>query len=241
MKITLIILIGVLYLNAFSQTFRKQVNVVFDGNSFTSGTDATQGLTIPAQVGNLLGLNYLITNKAVSGQTTQQMSADYASDIATVYSASNYSKNILVVYEGRNDLVINSTVTSTIAYNNLKAYADLGKATGFKIVMVTLLPSWTTPPYKGDATSAGYTALNTDRLTVNTLIRNNYIAEGWILADIAADTRIGTLGKNEQSGYTWSSTRPTNNGIYSDGTHLNSTGYGIKANIIKDAVLRAEQ
>lgn len=219
-------------------TFIKKINVVCDGNSLTIGQDSTQGLSYPTQLSNLLGPNFLITNKGVGGQTTQQMSADYSSDIAPLYSSSNYFKNILIVWEGRNDLAVNE-VTSTQAYNNLKAYADLGKATGFTIIMVTLLPSWSTPPYKGDSTVVGYNQLDTDRLSVNTLIRNNYITEGWIIADIALDVRIGDLGDNQQNGYTWSSTRPTNNGLYSDGTHLINTGYGIATNIVKDAIFKS--
>lgn len=219
-------------------TFIKKINIVCDGNSLTVGQDSTQGLSYPIQLSNLLGTNFIVTNKGVGGQTTQQMSADYAADIAPLYSLSLYHKNILVIWEGRNDLTSNE-ITSTQAYNNLKSLADLGKATGYSIVMVTLLPSWTTPPYKGDSTVTGYNLLDTDRLAVNTLIRNNSLSENWTLADIASDTRIGNLGNNHQTGYTWSSTRPTNNGLYSDGTHCINTGYGIAANIIKNAIIRA--
>ena len=55
-------------------------------------------------------------------------------------------------------------------------------------------------------------------------MRQQASVQGFVIADVAADTRIGDDGDEDDATY------------YVDGVHLNDTGYGIVAQIVADAI-----
>ena len=228
---------------ALGQATQKKINIVCAGNSLTSavGTN-TASLPYPAQLQRLLGPNFLVTNSGVAGQTTQNISTNYATQIGNYYNASTYADNILIVWEVRNDLVVNNAsstvVTTTQAYNNFVTLCNTADAQGWKIIVVTVLPSWAAQ-YKGNSTSTGYNNIDSDRLTVNASIVSNWASFSNALVDIGSNSNLGTLGQNAQAGYVYSSgTRPTKNTWYDDGTHLLNTGYGVIADKVSQAILK---
>ncbi len=236
-----------LLLIAFSscdgQTTQKKVNVVCAGNSLTAGPGThTPTLPYPTQLQRLLGSQFVVTNSGIGGQTTQDISTGYTAQIGTYYSSSTYSANVVVIWEVRNDLAVNnassSVVSTSQAYTNFTTLCATARATGYKIVVVTVTPSWTAL-YKNVSTVTGYNNLDADRVTVNASIVANWATFADALVDLGADTNLGTLGQNAQAGYVYSSgTRPTQNTWYDDGTHFINTGYGYVAEKIKQAILK---
>lgn len=225
-----------MFLTANAQTMKK-INIVCAGNSLTAnfGTRA-EPYSYPQMMNKILGGNYVITNSGVGGQTTQDIIAAYTTQISNFYNASTYADNLCIIWEGRNDLVVNS-ITYTQAYNNMVTLCGMIRATGFKIIIVDITPSWT-GLYKGDNTVTGYNNLDADRIAYNALVAANWqtFAEGYVA--LGSDPFIGTLGQNAQAGYVYSnSVRPTINSMYQDGTHFVDTGYGHIASKIAQAVL----
>lgn len=176
-----------------------------DGNSmtFTGPTSAW-----PTKIADYIGPSWLIRNIAVSGQTTQQMAADAASEADSQFSALR-SRCILVAWEGRNDMVVNG-ITGAQAFANMKAYCQARRAAGWKVVVLTMLPT---------------TAVDeTHRGDYNTPIRATWrtFADG--LADVAADPRIGDAGDALDTTY------------FYDGTHMTDAGYAIIAQTVAGAL-----
>lgn len=240
MKKTIILYFSlILSINLIAQTAQKRVNVQIIGNSISAGQGSSRAETFPysAQLARLLGGNYNVGNSAVSGQTTQQISAAYTTQVGNFYDASTYSKNIAVILEARNDM-INNSLTPTQAYNNLVTLCNTTRAQGWKVIVITITPSWSAT-YKGDATVTGYNNLETDRLALNALIVANWATFADALVDFGANSFVGTTAKNEQSGYTFStSVRPTANNYYIDGTHFLNTGYGLLAEMVHQSILK---
>lgn len=227
---------------ASAQTTQKKVNIVCAGNSITNGTGNTATIPYPTQLQRLLGGKYVVTNSGVPGQTTQQISTNYTTQIGTYYDASTYASNVVIIYEGRNDLSVNNVntqnVTPTAAYNNLVTLCGTARSQGWKVIIVTITPSWTAQ-YLNNTTVTGYNNLDSDRLTVNASIVANWATFADALVDIGADSNMGTLGQNAQAGYVYSTgTRPTKNVWYDDGVHYLNTGYGLLAERVKQAILK---
>lgn len=221
--------------------YETEYNIVCDGNSLTAGQGATSGQTYPVQLGALLttqGATAAVENKGVGAQNTQDMEADASTDIDPLYDSSK--SNYLLVWEGRNDLNQNNGLTVQQAYNNLVTYCENRQAVGWKVILFSLLPSYTAS-YNGDTTVAGYEALEADRVALNVLLKANwtFFADGYV--DFDSDPEINTFHNNEQSGYVYSSsTAPTasTNGLYTDGTHLTNAGYAIVAKLALNELVR---
>jgi lysophospholipase L1-like esterase len=193
------------------------LNLVFDGNSLTSGTQSTEGRNYPAQTAGLLsnaGRNVRVRNLGVAGQTTQQMSADAATDVDTLLSRDGL--NICVAWELTNDLVVNEP-TAQAAYDNFVTYCQGRRAAGFKVVAVTGSPR---------SASGTPSDFETKRLAANALIRANWATFADALADAGADSRIGDTGDELDTTY-----------YNADKVHMNNAGYGVVAGIVKDAIL----
>lgn len=237
-KILLLIAITVIALSSHAQVL---YNVVCAGNSITAGVGTrTEALPYPLQLTRLLGSQYQVTNSGVGGQTTQDISSSYTTQIGNFYDASKI--NILIILEVRNDLAVNNTVTQVVstssAYTHLTSLCSTARAQGWKIILVTVTPSWTAQ-YLNNTTVTGYNNLDADRLTVSTSIMSGYssIADG--VYNFGANSLMGTLGQNAQAGYVYSTgTRPTLNAYYHDGTHPNMAGYGLLAEGIRQAILK---
>ncbi len=215
-------------------------NFVTDGNSLTVGQEATPGSEYPTVLGTRLtnqGSDAAMTNVAVGGQTTQDMEADAVTTVDNLINGSK--RNILLAWEGRNDLNQNDGLSVADAYANYKEYCQNRQAAGWEVITATILPSWTAA-YNGDSTVTGYNALNTDRLAFNALLRaDQNLYDGFV--DFALNTDINTFGNNEQGGYVYSSvTRPTtsDNGLFADGTHLEDEGYQVVSNMFFEEIIK---
>jgi lysophospholipase L1-like esterase len=224
------------WFNLIKSTDLTNSVIVCDGNSLTAGQGGTP---YPAQLALLepfVSNGSTITNKGVGAQTTLDMIADAATDIDPLYDSSVTS--ILPAWEVRNHLVVD-TPTNTVAYDKFVEYCLARMNVGWKVVVLTILPSWTYG-YREDNTVAGYEQLDADRLQINTWIRANYRDFGNVLCDVASISGLSDLGDNEQAGYTFSSTRPTAsaNGLFVDGTHLSTAGYALIAAEVKKSILK---
>ena len=81
----------------------------------------------------------------------------------------------MVLVCGRNNL--GSGVSPATTFAQMEAYISAAKATGYTVVVQTVISS--------------FNVNNTDRATLNTLIRNNAVADGYTVMDVAADPNLG--------------------------------------------------
>lgn len=188
--------------------------VVFDGNSLT----AAHGGHIPypdfvmQDLGNPLGLD--TANVAVSGQTTLNMIARGPTFVDPLHTTKPV--NVLVVWEGTNDMYFGATPEE--AYAHLISYAAARKADGWKIVVLTIMPRaglYTRPDFE------------VVRQQFNTLLRANWQTFADQFADIALDPRFGAPGAQEDTMY------------FEDETHLTQYGISEMAHLTTPAVRRA--
>jgi lysophospholipase L1-like esterase len=195
-----------------------------DGDSLTAGNGASDYLThaivtgsYPTQLVPLLGSTWALINRGVSGQTVVQMESNAATKIDVNFSTLSTNK-ALVAWGGTNDLAIGGS-SANQAYADYKTYCSNRVAAGWKVISATLLPRSPT------GISASFEA---DRQTVNTKIRSGYRSFSHVLADIAADNRVGdALDQNDTTYY---------NG---DKIHLNDTGNAIMATLVNSKVSTA--
>jgi lysophospholipase L1-like esterase len=216
-------------------TLRPYINIVCAGNSLVAGTGSTGSFDYPSQLKNFFRSGYKITNSGVGGQNFNAMQANYTTQVGQYYDSSAH-QNIVIGLEHTNQLM-GSTVSNSI--NEMNNWIQLCQTTGYKVIIATMLPRhWY--PYKGNTTVSGYNQLNADRLSLNELIIANASTYNYTVADIGGDSRIGVFHQNEQSGYTYSETPPTNSadGKYVDGTHLSNLGYGVITSIIVNSVYK---
>lgn len=213
------------FLNKFGIVGGKQV--VYDGNSMTAGTGATTGNSYPSQTGVIIDPKiYGGVSIGVAGQTTAQMSADFSSQVAPLLN-SQLSKNILICWEGTND-IYNGANTST-AYNDLVNYCNLGKTAGYNVILGNILPR------QNVGVPAGFEAT---RVAVNNLLNADFSTS-------TASTRV----KAPTSGVTYADFMvqldqnpqlqdPTNATYFNaDKVHLTDAGYAIVAADMSAAIL----
>src|SRR5665647_2122247 len=79
--------------------------VVFDGCSLVDDAGVARDASMPAQVMALLPGGLDMKNLGVGGQTTQMMAADADTEVDPLYATSRRC-NILVCWEGTNDLIL---------------------------------------------------------------------------------------------------------------------------------------
>lgn len=201
-------------------------NLVFDGNShltyWLAATERNVGY-------DLIATPWRIRNAGVSGQTTAMMSADYAAEIAVMYSGS-YTKNILVVIEGTNDLWTNGDVAGAIT--RMSTYISTAQATGWQVVLVPIMCR----SYVGNPAGRTETQFNLDQDDFNEWVMggatgadaviqpdsNYFIWRSDYASDAAYNTAVSSLIANATYFY--------------DGTHRTEAGYKSLADQITVAV-----
>lgn len=151
----------------------SQGQLICDGNSLTAASYGPY-TPWPAMVEELTGHRLQVMNLAVGGQTTQQMAADFASQVAPLYSADR-ACNIYAAWEIRNDLLYNA-LTPAQAVANYWALLDAAQAAGFTVVAFTMVPS------RGVSVA--------DIASVNALVRAGWASHADALCDVAADARM---------------------------------------------------
>jgi lysophospholipase L1-like esterase len=207
---------------------RQQIeyNIVCDGNSLTAGQGSS--ISYPQLMEQYLKktTSCKVTNIGVGAQTTLDMLNDEIQQLESYYDP--LAKNVLFAWEIRNHLVINCPDINTAKLNFVE-YCKKANEIGYKVYVLTLLPSYTSK-YCGDTTELAYDKLEQDRLLVNDWLRNEYKTFANGIVDVAKDSLIGQTGQNHELEYKFSSsTRPIQTDYYFDGTHLTQKGYSIVA------------
>lgn len=120
---------------------RVNINLLCDGNSIVEDdtTHTTPAYSWPRQISRLKGFlgGILAANYGVSGQTTQQMIADMATQLPP--HLANDRPNVLCAMEIRNDITQNN-LTGRQALDNFWTYCDNARVQGWKVVAVAPLP-----------------------------------------------------------------------------------------------------
>lgn len=167
----------------------KTSQLVADGNSQTVGVSATSWATT---IANFLPASWLMTNIAVSGQTTQNMSADAGTQIVPLLATGN-ALNLVVCQEVMNDIYFNQTGAQ--AYANLVAYCALVRGVNGSKVIV-LMPQPDRGDFPGTSTLPGATGPD-KRLAYQTRVQDFLVLfhAGWRLfcdawVDPGADPRF---------------------------------------------------
>lgn len=180
--------------------------VVCDGDSRTVGLGASLARNVPwpAQVDNTLGAPATVINLGVGSQTVADMNTDAATQVDPLYSASTYTKNVVVCAGGINDCL---TQTAATIETRLSTYVSGRQATGYKVAICTMPPA---------STVTG--ANETTRTTVNSWITGGSSGAD-VVVDLAADSRLSNTGDTTY--------------FASDGVHFTTTGYGVWASLIR--------
>jgi len=189
--------------------------VVFDGCSLVDDAGVAREDGMPAQVMALLPAGLDMKNLGVGGQTTQMMAADAAAEVDPLFAASR-RRNILVCWEGTNDLILGSAppYDAQLAYRHLAAYCKARQRAGFRVVICTVLPR--------GRSAAFYEARN----ALNADLRAHWRSFADALADVGANRTIGADGAETDATY------------YRDTVHLTAAGYAIVARVVAGAVER---
>lgn len=201
-------------------------NFVIDGNSLALAEYYTPSQTRAARDGILTAAispratQYDLINMAHNGWATPDLAARAANDIDLLYEASILGKNVLVFWEGTNEMHIFGASAATV-YNSIKSYCQARKAAGWKVIVGTLMPRH----YSNAGTKDVF---DLKRRDVNTMIRDAKTnGETWLdaIADVGSDAILGLASSfYVDSPYSY------------DGLHLTVTGADIAKGYFKAAV-----
>jgi lysophospholipase L1-like esterase len=130
--------------------------VVCDGNSHTSGTGSTNGLTesYPGQMRTALG-TWSVVNTGVGGRTMETQVSQAAATV-DIYHDSNRPKNIVIAWgDGINSIIAGDTAAQ--AYAAMTTYIQARKIRWKVIVSTTM--KWSTETAGNETTRLAYNAL----------------------------------------------------------------------------------
>ena len=142
-------------------------NIVIDGNSLSIAVNG-----VPAYSTLLKAAT---TNVARGGQTTRDMLAHFE-DVAASYQPGR--RNVLIAWEGTNDLYFGASVAEAAAH--LLEYRRRAEAAGWKVLLLTILPRASVPDPK---------RFETERLALNRALRRARVP----LVDVGADPEMGSF------------------------------------------------
>lgn len=192
----------------------KTLQLIFDGDSITAGSQSRFGRTYPAQTVEGLDSRTVTTNVAVGGQTVAQMLSDVVAQVDPMYDPAKL--NVVIVGGGTNDLyVAGGSVTVDTLYANYVAYHQGRRAAGFKTVALTLFPR----------TEVGTPGTHeAKRLDFNDRVRTNWATFADALADVGNDAVMGPTGASDNVTY------------FADKTHPTNAGYAVMARYVRAAL-----
>lgn len=186
------------------KTLRTPMNLVFEGDSLTSGSGIPVADNYPSQLsGELYGLDVRVTSFASELATLRDVIYPRQATIDAAYV--NGRINVLCIWGGTNDFKMLG-LTAKDVYSVLYApYIRDRMARGWIVIPFTVLPRW------NPQTSASF---EPERQAFNAMVRANNLP---LLADVAADPRLQS----------WADTR-----YFFDGTHLTKAACGIVKDIV---------
>jgi hypothetical protein len=177
------------------------------GRAVVVGNSLTVGPFV-AEMSRYLAPGWQVAGRGISGQTTERMIADGDEvDRLRVPGA----VNVLVVWEGTNDLFFGASVDQ--AFSRLRSYCEARRKAGWSVVVLTLLPRLE------PGTPGGF---ETSRTEVNRRLRATWPGCPDSVVDVAADLLLAN---------------PADRSTFRDGTHLTPLGTSIAACRAAAAVL----
>lgn len=195
------------YVTAYNITLSPTDLIPMDGDSITAGyTGGIYLQNLERQVQPLLSKPVGIYNLGVNGQTMASIVANGAQTDAH-YDAAK-TKNIASVFACTNDIdgaTSGSIVgVGTTCFNNIVTYVNARKVKGFNSVIVG-----TTLPRAWSGSGTDQSQKETERLTLNSLITTNAVADGYIVADYAALFPTASTYTNTGNGFSVDGIHPT--------------------------------
>lgn len=161
--------------------------IVYDGDSQMLAVPADGNTTIQKIMALTSGSHYEV-GYAASGQTLVDIEADAASQYDALVDP--VRNPVAVCWAGTNDMFFGAS--GTTAFNRYQAYSDSRRAAGWRVIAATALPRsdvGVDPDYE------------TERQTFNTAVRNAGSALYDALYDVAADSRLGDAGDENDTTY----------------------------------------
>ena len=181
-----------------------EARVVFMGNSITEAWAPLFPTLFP-------GKPYI--GRGISGQTTPQMLLRFHQDVVAL------RPRVVVILGGTNDIAGNTgPSTLEMIEQNLEAMAEVARAHGIRVVLVSVLPVFDYPWRPGLAPAPKITALNA-------WMREYASQHGAVYLDLhtpMADARGGMR-----------------DGLSTDGVHPNEAGYRLMAPLTEAAIAEA--
>jgi len=170
----------------------RQRNIIFEGNSlfnYMSNAGGLFGFYIPQGVYNNVKGSYVLayTSFAISGRNQTQINSSISTNIAPLVKF----KDVIIVWEGTNDLYTNG-LSGQAAYDNLTTYVNMVRAYGAIVIVCTVIAR------DGATDSAD---LMTRIGDYNTLVRNNAGSLGITVCDLAADPLFDTRADASNATY----------------------------------------
>lgn len=148
--------------------------LIADGDSITifGGSNAYSN-----QAAAILGSGYVLTNNfAVSGQTSSEMLGRAAANVVPAKNHSLYSRTIITVLIGRNDMGLHLIGRVGILLNNLKTYIETVGDSLTDVYLMTILASNNATFYGTNLLTQNQNVYRTNR--ANKLISDNFAAYG---------------------------------------------------------------
>jgi lysophospholipase L1-like esterase len=186
--------------------------VVFDGDSLTAGSGATD--PYPTQFRRRWSGSLSWFNFGVGGQRIRDMLADAGRQIDPLYNPA-FGRCVVVVWGGTNDIALWRHFPEVV-FADIRDYCLGRKDRGFTVVVLTMLP-------RSDASALPTTEAAREQL--NDLLRSNWQEFADALVDVAADPGLGAPGDELNQEY-----------YQSDRVHLNDNGLGTVARLVYQTV-----
>lgn len=158
--------------------------LILEGDSLSAGTMNSPGRGLSYQLQEALGDDWTVTDVAAGGDTLASIASAEGVQVDSQY----VSGAVMMIWAGTNDLCLSPTVgLGSITYELLKKYVAARKATGFRVIVATILDRF---KQLNGQTLEGF---NTEKDSFNSLVRANWrtFADG--LYDAAADKRLSYL------------------------------------------------
>ncbi len=180
-------------------------NIVFDGDSLTAGSTASD--PYPSQVMRAFRPEVPWVNLGIGGQTIATMLVNAPDKVDPLFQV-GLGRNVVFIWGGTNDLRWWSH-TPRVIYERLRSYCLGRRAQGFTVVTLTMLPrtDGVCPP-----------SFETQRQQFNAMLRVGWAGFADVLIDVGADPFLGRPGCEADARF-----------FSGDLVHLNNNGLALVA------------